>query len=274
MGCTPVLQHLQVAGLLIALMCGCGEGDQRTTTVSSAEPSLSLSVSEDSPEPSILAWESVDDLPDSIAVFDHVFWEPDDTNSLRELIRSADLVNDKSVLEIGTGSGLISLCCLNRGARRVVATDINPHAVDNAKYNAEHLGFSERLDVRLVPRRDPGAWTVIRPDEKFDVIISNPPWEDGKPTQLSDFALYDPDFALMKSLLDGIDQHLKPGGRVLLAYGCVTAVRLLKSESEQRGLSFKIHDNRSLDELEEVFLPGMLLEITRTTELESDNISE
>ena len=172
----------------------------------------------------------------------------------------------KSVLEIGTGSGLISLCCLQQNAQAVVATDINPHAVRNAQFNADHLKMSERIDVRLVPRRAPGAWTVIRPDEQFDVIITNPPWEDGKPTKLSDFALYDPDFALMKSLLDGFDEHLKPGGRVLLAYGCVTAIRLLQSESEKRGLSFTIHDDRDLNELDEVFLPGMLLEITRYAE--------
>ncbi|MDG1897862.1 MAG: 50S ribosomal protein L11 methyltransferase [Fuerstiella sp.] len=86
--------------------------------------------------PSILAWERVEALPEQIAVFDHVFWEPDDTRSQRELLRSTDLVHGKSVLEIGTGSGIVSLCCSQAGASRIVATDINPWAVRNAVYNA------------------------------------------------------------------------------------------------------------------------------------------
>ena len=53
----------------------------------------------------------VDGFPERIAVFQTVFWEPRDTTSLRELIATTDLVRGKTVLEIGTGSGLVSLCC-------------------------------------------------------------------------------------------------------------------------------------------------------------------
>ena len=48
--------------------------------------------------------------------FETVFWEPPDTKSLRKLIFETDLVHDKAVLEIGSGTGLISLCCLQSGA--------------------------------------------------------------------------------------------------------------------------------------------------------------
>src|SRR5436190_24325428 len=77
----------------------------------------------------VRAWERAPGFPGRIAVFETVFWEPRDTTSLRELIGTTSLVRKKSVFEIGTGSGLISLCCLAAGADRVVATDVNSVAV-------------------------------------------------------------------------------------------------------------------------------------------------
>ncbi|MEQ9409314.1 MAG: hypothetical protein RIK87_16380 [Fuerstiella sp.] len=54
-------------------------------------------------------WQQVETLPLDIAVFDHVFWQPDDTASLRHLIRDTTLIEGKRVLEIGTGSGIVAL---------------------------------------------------------------------------------------------------------------------------------------------------------------------
>lgn len=209
----------------------------------------------------IVRWVTVPDLPQPLAVFDSVFWEPDDTLSLRQWIRTGEQVRGRDVLEIGTGTGLVSLCCLQAGAARVVATDINPAAVRNAEFNAQRLQLQERLSCRLVPRRSPGAWTVLAADEKFDLIISNPPWENQTPVTVAEFALYDPDFALLQSLLQGARQRLKPGGRMLLAYGCVTAIRRMQELAQQLGLQLTILDERDLETLPEVFLPGMLLEV-------------
>ena len=204
---------------------------------------------------------SVEGLPGTIAQFDSVFWEPDDTNSARELIRTTDLVQGKTVLEIGTGTGLLSLCCLQAGARRVVATDINPAAIANATYNADSLGFSDRLELRLVPEENFGAFVVIGDDEQFDLIVSNPPWEDQQPQSFADYALYDEGFDLLRSLLAGLDQHLAPGGKALLMYGCVSAIKKLQLAAPQYGLDVRLLDDRNLDELPEVFLPGMMLEV-------------
>jgi len=65
---------------------------------------------------------------------------------------------------------------------------------------------------------------VLRPDEIFDLIISNPPWEDQRPETVEQFGLYDCGFALLESLVSGARQRLGPGGRMWLAYGCVTAI--------------------------------------------------
>ena len=210
----------------------------------------------------IKVWGSVEGLPENIAVFRTVFWEPHDTISLRALLRTSPLVDGKTVLEIGTGSGLVALCYLQAGARKVVATDINPMAVANARYNARLLDLNERLEVRLVSETEPGAYVVVGDTERFDVIISNPPWEDATPNTIGEYALYDSDFSLMRSILAGLRDHLKPGGKALLAYGCVAAIKAIEQNCTEYDLAVEILDDRDLDLLPEVFLPGMLLSVS------------
>lgn len=211
----------------------------------------------------VAAWRSVEDLPIEVTIFDKVFWEPLDTVSLRKLIRETPVVKGKRVLEIGTGSGLLSLCALQAGASYVVATDVNPNAVANARYNVEALGAEERFEVRQVSESERAAFAVIRDDERFDLIISNPPWVDRKPGRIEDYALYDEAFLLMRTLFEGLPKHLNPGGKALLAYGSVSGIRMLYKLSADHGYEIRvIDDERHLDELEEEFLPGMLLEVS------------
>ncbi len=83
----------------------------------------------------IRAWKSVEDFEQNLEVFKTVFGDPRGTVSLRKLIRADDSISESSILEIGTGSGLISLCCLQAGAKRVMATDINSNAIENVGLN-------------------------------------------------------------------------------------------------------------------------------------------
>jgi release factor glutamine methyltransferase len=206
-------------------------------------------------------WERVEGLPRPIAVFDTVFWEPEDTRRLRAVISNTGAVRGKTVLEIGTGTGLLSLCCLRAGAAKVVATDINPAAVSNAIYNARLLGLADRLEVRLVPPHRPEAYSVVGESEKFDLIISNPPWENARPESIDKYAYFDPDFQLLRSLLAGVEDHLSPGGVGVVSYGSVDAIRTLQRLAPQFGLETRAWDRRSLQGVPGVFLPGMLIEI-------------
>ena len=212
----------------------------------------------------VVRWVSVEELPRELMLHPSVFWEPRDTTSLRKLLRESPLVEGKSVLEIGTGSGLLALCCWQAGADRVVATDINPHAITCARANAAR--HQADIDFRLVPSdpaSDTGAFAVIGEDERFDLVISNPPWENEVPRKWSEYALYDTNFQLLRSLLDGLPLHLTPGGRGLLAYGCVEAIAVTRRLAAERDLELVILDSRDPDSLPNLFLPGMALGVTR-----------
>ena len=233
-----------------------------TNEIRVVTPSAVIPTSRPGTSASIARWETVDEWPAGIAVFETVFWDPRDTVSLRRRIRDTSVVKGRTVLEIGTGSGLLALCCLEAGASHVTATDVNRFAIDNAAYNADLLGFSDRLDLRLVPLDDAEAYSVIGASEKFDLIISNPPWEDALPTSIDTYAYYDEGFQLLRSLLCGLKEHLRPGGKALLAYGSVDAIKNARRLADQYGVEVRLLDDRAPDRLPDVFLPGMLLEVT------------
>ena len=260
--------HLEIpyCHLLLMLVAGVGFiGGCETSNLNSfqGQPIHADSQKETKiPQDAIRLTPNVVDFDRPIMVFESVFWEPADTESLRQMIRSTDLVRGKRILEIGTGTGLIALCCERCGAEYVVATDVNPQAIRNAQKNVEYLECdTTRLEFRLVPTDNQKAFAVIGTEEKFDVIISNPPWEDAHPQSIDQFALYDTGFELMQSMLKDYRKHLRPNGRLLLAYGCVDAIKRIQSDANEHGLAVTLLDDRELDSLPNLFLPGMLLEI-------------
>ena len=254
--------------LLPLLICpACSLNDEQAIAPNNAQ----LSAAETPPP--IVAWRSVDELKGAVeatesqdfglAQFQTVFWEAADTDSLRRWIVDQPNIAGSRVLEIGTGTGLISLLSVQQGAAKVVATDINPNALANAKYNSERLGLDAALELRKVPPDNPGPFVVIAGDERFEFIISNPPWEDGPITDLASHAFYDPNFALLDSLLETADRYLAPGGSLLLAYGAKTAVERILDRGPRLGWQVEVIDERELNTLPELFLPGMLLELRR-----------
>ncbi|HUF13117.1 MAG TPA: peptide chain release factor N(5)-glutamine methyltransferase [Longimicrobiales bacterium] len=75
-------------------------------------------------------------------------------------------------LDIGTGTGVIALSLLAEGGfGTVVATDASADALALAAENAAALGLTERLELRHGSLYEP-----LRPDERFDAVVSNPPY--------------------------------------------------------------------------------------------------
>ncbi|RMF44043.1 MAG: class I SAM-dependent methyltransferase [Planctomycetota bacterium] len=218
----------------------------------------------------IRQWHYVPDLEVELAQFETVFWEPDDTTSLRRRIATDSRLQGAVALEIGTGTGLIASALAIAGAQRVVATDVNPRAVANALYNLQNLGLDDRVEVRYVSPSDPGPFSTVADDEQFDFIISNPPWEDAPVESPAAYALYDPQFQLLDGILEQSSRHLRPNGELWLAYGAKTAIRRVLERAHETGWDVEVDDPRHLDELPEVFLPGMLLKLSRRSEAQAE----
>lgn len=116
-----------------------------------------------------------------------------------------------SALDLGTGCGVQSLH-LSRHARHVVATDVNRRALDLARLTCR-LGEAD-VDLRHGSLYEPVA------GERFDLIVSNPPFVMSPPGEASARLTYrETNFvgdSLVETLIRGSADHLTPGGSLQL----------------------------------------------------------
>lgn len=128
-----------------------------------------------------------------------------------------------AVVDLGTGCGAIALALASeRPDWRVVATDVSEPALALARANAGTLGLG-RVDFRA------GPWFEPLGAERFDLIVSNPPYVAADDPVLKDSALrYEPRLALtpgadalecLRALARGAPAHLRPGGWLALEHG-------------------------------------------------------
>ena len=129
----------------------------------------------------------------------------------------------RKVLDLGTGSGAIAISIAkHRPLAHVSAVDVSDAAVAIAKANASQLDAS---NVQVVA----GDWFNGLAGEKFDLIVSNPPYvADGDPHLGQGDLRFEPQSALAAGT-DGLDclrviiaaaaTHLLTGGWLLLEHG-------------------------------------------------------
>ncbi|MCG7939226.1 MAG: peptide chain release factor N(5)-glutamine methyltransferase [Candidatus Thiodiazotropha lotti] len=146
--------------------------------------------------------------------------------------------------DLGTGSGAIALALASeRPDARVAATDLHQAALSIAKENAQRLGL-QNLAFHA------GDWCDALPeDERFDVILSNPPYIESADPHLTQGDLpYEPHSALVSGE-DGLDDirtiikqaptRLKRNGWLILEHGYNQAdvVRRLMKSAGMSGIS-------------------------------------
>lgn len=83
-----------------------------------------------------------------------------------------DVSGAESILDVGTGSGLMGLMLAQRSNAEITAIDIDAHSVIQTKENVERSPWKERISVFHISFQD----FAEKNTRKFDLIACNPPF--------------------------------------------------------------------------------------------------
>lgn len=152
----------------------------------------------------------------------------------------------EEMLEIGPGTGVISVVAVYKGARRVTAIDINPDAVANTHANVELHEMRDKIDVR-----EGDVYDALLPTEKFDTIFWNTPWGfvEGEPVPDLEKAIRDPGYKSTERFIKEARVHLKENGRILIGFSStIGRMDLLEKFVQEAGFTMhKIYGVQSTE---------------------------
>lgn len=113
--------------------------------------------------------------------------------------------NFKMVLDMCTGSGCIACMIAKLTNSQAMGVDISTEAIHTAFKNMEKFGLYNRAIFR---KSD--IYSKIREDEKFDLIVSNPPYIPPKEKEtIQEEVNYEPDLALYTTDEKGLEFYEK-----------------------------------------------------------------
>ena len=154
-----------------------------------------------------------------------------------------------SILDIGTGSGCIAITvALALPQARVTAWDISTDALAIAAGNAHRLGASVRFEHQ-------DALSAPDDEERWDVIVSNPPYIcDRERADMSDNVLsYEPELALFvpdsdpllfyRAIARYASKALKPGGRLLFETNTAYAHEVAQTMADEGFTAIEVRND-------------------------------
>jgi len=166
-------------------------------------------------------------------VFSGVFF-PHFTLSTRFVMSFLDpqkeVLQGMSFLELGCGTGMISCLAAQKGAK-VLATDINPRALENTKRNAE-------LNKVEVETLHSDLFDSI-PSQTFDYVVINPPYYPKNPVDDAERAWFcGENFEYFQKLFATMAPFVRPDSFVLMVLSEDCDLETIQSIARQNGFEF------------------------------------
>ena len=174
-------------------------------------------------------------------VYPNTFWPFTDS---KPLVKNFHVQSGESVLDVGTGSGVIAIFSCYQGAGKVVGVDINPAAIKSAKYNAKSHGFEKIMKVIKSNLFD------NLKGQKFDVITANIPFRDKFAHDIVARAQWDTDFQTNTRFFAEVGEHLNPNGRIYFIHSNFGETERVKKLAKEAGFSVKAIGRESADKSE------------------------
>jgi release factor glutamine methyltransferase len=150
---------------------------------------------------------------------------PETEHLIEKVVELAPLFSKPRIVDVGTGSGAIAIALAHEWpSAAITAIDVSAPALELARRNAERIGFADR--IRFVE----GDLLAPVQDERFDFVVSNPPYvpnadRDSLSVEVRE---HEPALALFAGE-DGLDVYrrlipaafavLEPGGFLVMEIG-------------------------------------------------------
>lgn len=167
----------------------------------------------------------------------------------KEVSKKGEEAPHPSILDIGTGSGCIAITvALALPQARVTAWDISTDALAIAAGNAHRLGASVRFEHQ-------DALSAPDDEERWDVIVSNPPYIcDKERADMSDNVLsYEPELALFvpdndpllfyRAIARYASKALKPDGRLLFETNTAYAHEVAQTMADEGFTAIEVRND-------------------------------
>ena len=138
----------------------------------------------------------------------------------------------KKLLEVGCGSGLLSLVAAKSGAG-VTAVDINPTAIACSRANAQN----NHLRIEVVHS---DIFQNLQ-QEAYDIIIVNPPFFEGQAKEDSSYAWYcGPDFYFFNTFFRELPNYTEPHSKVWMILSEVCDLKPIKAIAAEHNYQMPI----------------------------------
>ena len=172
------------------------------------------------------------------------------TKILLDFVNELDLEN-KNVLELGCGSGIISLLASRKKAN-AIASDINKTALEYLKSNASE----NNLNVTTVF----SDLFQDLPNQAFDYIIINPPYYPQKPKNIREQAWFcGAHFEYFEKLFTQLPNHLRPETKCYMILSQDCDLEKIKAIASENALAFEVvFEKKELVETNYIFIISSL----------------
>ena len=173
---------------------------------------------------------------------------PESELLVEKIINDSDKSNNLKILDIGVGSGNISLSISkNLPNSKVVAIDISKSALDVANQNAEINSLQDRIEFRLFDFMNDDLNSL----GKFDLIVSNPPYvsENDYESLEPELKNHEPKIALTdnsngisfyKHIIEASNQLLMKPGKIYFELGIDQYIQVQKYFEQNNFINIKI----------------------------------
>jgi release factor glutamine methyltransferase len=152
-----------------------------------------------------------------------------------KFISSLDDLKGKYVLDMGCGSGVVSVFAALKGAR-CLAVDVNPNSVKAAEENAKQNGFGDKIKAL-----QSNLFESIPVEEKFDIIFFNPPYYEKEPKTDFEKAFFTgTGFKIIKDFLEQAKNCFVPGGFIYFITSSDLKIDGFLNMIQAGGYEFKI----------------------------------